>query len=205
MHQPSGWPQVGVIKKSAWKHTSGMSPFHALHRVWVWTIPNNWFFLTIVTNLSLSRIIHFYLYVFALTLDFPSASIKCSTYVTSPTTNQIPETTHTKGREAERQLGFRAETSWEAGVHQLRPPILSLPTARQTGTGLQKASVSLWKKEGLLSLSLLNVSWSHENNGLRTTTVETAISLSLWMKQTPTSSLGKFTEFYSSRQNPSND
>lgn len=67
-----------------------------------------------MTNLSLSRIIHFYLYVFALTLDFPSASIKCSTYVTSPTTNQIPETTHTKGREAERQLGFRAETSWEA-------------------------------------------------------------------------------------------
>lgn len=67
-----------------------------------------------MTNLSLSRIIHFYLYVFALTLDFPSASIKCSTYVTSPTTNQIPETTHTKGREAERQLGFRADTSWEA-------------------------------------------------------------------------------------------
>lgn len=52
----------------------------------------------------------FYLYVFALTLDLPSASIKCSTYVTSPTTNQIPETTHTKGEKPREQWGFRAET-----------------------------------------------------------------------------------------------
>ena len=48
------------------------------------------------------------IHVFSLTLDFPSASIKCSTYVTSPTTNQIPETTHTKGREAERTMGVQS-------------------------------------------------------------------------------------------------
>jgi len=42
-----------------------------------------------------------------LTLDFPSASIKSSTYVTSPTTNQIPDDTYTKGEKPRKQWEFR--------------------------------------------------------------------------------------------------
>lgn len=92
----------------------------------------------------------FYLYVFALTLDLPSASIKCSTYVTSPTTNQIPDDTHQGERSRENNGGLEQKTSRPAGRRQSAQtaspePSSSTSAAAQYGTGLQKAHLFLKK------------------------------------------------------------
>lgn len=96
----------------------------------------------------------FYLYVFALTLDLPSASIKCSTYVTSPTTNQIPETTHTRGEKPGEQWGFRADTSRVAVASELRLPVLHLPPAPQQ----QRNMVQVYKKQARVYLKQITAS-----------------------------------------------
>lgn len=49
----------------------------------------------------------------ALTLDLPSPSIKCSTYVTSPTTNQIPDDTHQGERSRENNWGLEQTQTGE--------------------------------------------------------------------------------------------
>lgn len=81
-----------------------MSPSHTLHQV-SGQIPTMKIKKPKLTNTFVLHYSYFNLYVFALTLDLPSASIKCSTYVTSPTTNQIPETTHTKGERSRENNG----------------------------------------------------------------------------------------------------
>lgn len=57
-----------------------------------------------------------------LTLDFPSASIKSSTYVTSPTTNQIPDDTYTKGEKPRKQWEFRTINNLVWSLCLIRKP-----------------------------------------------------------------------------------
>lgn len=84
-----------------------------------------------------------------LTLDFPSASIKSSTYVTSPTTNQIPDDTYTKGEKPRKQWEFRTINNRVWSLCLIRKP-RNTPCSLNHKTGQLQVCSNILRLEHVL-------------------------------------------------------